>query len=219
MKTTIRLVATAVLALPAIAAAEGFNVSARASTLGLGADVGYAFNDYLNVRVGFNNYTRDYETTEDDIDYDFDLELDSKTVMIDFHPFGGSFRLTAGMLDNNNELNGQAVSAGDYEIGGATYTSAEIGTLYSNVKLGESNPLYVGLGFAQALGESDWGFTFDVGMVMMGKPVLTLTPEGGTLVSDPNFQADLEEEEQAAQADLDDFENYPVIALGLTFQF
>lgn len=219
MKTTIRLVAAAALALPAIAAAEGFNVSARASTLGLGADVGYAFNDYVNLRVGFNNYTRDYDTTEDDIDYEFDLELDSTAIMLDYHPFGGTFRLTAGMLDNKNELNGQAASNGDIEIGSTTYTSAEVGTLYSNVKLGDSNPLYVGLGFSQALGDAGWGFGFDVGMVLMGKPTLTLTPEGGSLTSDPNFQADLEAEEQAAQADLDDFENYPVIALGLTFQF
>lgn len=219
MKNITRLAIATALVLPSMALADGFNVSARASTLGLGADVGYAFNDYVNVRVGFNNYTRDYDSTEDGIDYNFDLELDSTAIMLDYHPFGGTFRLTAGMLDNNNELNGRAVSNGDYEIGDQTYTSAEVGTLYSNVKLGDSNPLYVGLGFSQALGESGWGFGFDVGMVLMGKPQLTLTPEGGSLVSDPAFQADLEAEEQAAQADLDDFENYPVIALGLTFQF
>lgn len=219
MKTMTRLVAVAALALPAFASAEGFNVSARASTLGMGADVGYAFNDYVNLRVGLNNYTRDYETTEDGIDYDFDLELDSTAILLDYHPFAGKFRLTAGMLDNKNELNGRAASANDYEIGPNTYTSAEIGTLYSNVKLGDSNPLYVGLGFSQALGASGWGFGFDAGMVLMGKPTLTLTPEGGTLASDPSFQADLEAEEQAAQEDLDDFENYPVIAFGLTFNF
>lgn len=219
MKFAPRLAAVVLLSLPAIASAEGINLSGRASTLGLGGEIGYAINDYVNVRVGFNNYSYDYDTTEDDIDYEFDLELDSRALLVDFHPFAGTFRITGGILDNANELNGRAVPNGSYEIGDETYTPEEVGTLYSNVKLGEDNPLYVGLGWSKALGTSGFGIGFDVGMVMMGSPTLTLTPEGGTLAADPAFQDDIEAEEQAAQEDLDDFENYPVIALGITYQF
>lgn len=219
MKFLFRVAVAVALALPAVAAAEGINVSARASTLGVGGDLGYALNDYLNIRVGFASYTYEYDTTEDDIDYEFDLELDSKALFVDIHPFGGTFRITGGILDNGNELNGRAVTTSDYEIGDQTYTPAEVGTLYSNVKLGEDQPLYVGLGWSKALGNSGFGVGFDVGMVMMGSPTLTLTPEGGTLAADPAFQEDIEAEEQSAQEDLDDFENYPVIAFGITYQF
>ena len=219
MKSTFRLAAAVALFAPTLAMAGGVNISGRASTLGIGGDVGYAINDYLNIRVGFNSYSYDYDTTEDDIDYEFDLELDSKALFIDFHPFGGTFRLTGGILDNGNELNGRAVTTSNYEIGDQTYTPAEVGTLYSNVKLGEDQPLYVGLGWSKALGNSGFGVGFDIGMVMMGKPTLTLTPEGGTLAADPAFQEDIDAEEQAAQEDLDDFENYPVIAFGITYQF
>lgn len=219
MKTIFRAAAVAALLVPALASAEGINVSGRASTLGLGAEIGYAFNDYLNVRLALNNYSYDYDTTEDDISYNFDLELDSTAVLVDYHPFAGSFRITGGFLDNRNELNGQAETAGTYDIGGTTYTSAEVGTLYSNVKLGDSNPLYLGFGWSKALADSGFGFGFDLGVVMMGGATVKLTPQGGSLMADPNFQANIAEEEQNAQDDLNDFETFPVIALGVTYQF
>jgi len=219
MNNSLRLAVAAALALPALACAEGFNVSARASTLGLGAEAGYAFNDYVNVRLALNSYTRDYDSTEDDISYNFDLDLKSTALLLDVHPFAGVFRVTAGVLDNRNELSGQAAPAGTYEIDGVDYTQAEVGSLLSSVKLGDSTPFYLGLGWSKALENSGWGIGFDAGVVLMGKPDLTLTSVGGTATNDPTFQARLAAEEQAAQDDLDDFETYPVIALGVTYQF
>lgn len=210
----------ACLLLPAMASAEGFNVSVRASTLGLGGEVGYAFNDYVNLRVGLNQYTYDYETTEDGIEYDFDFDLDSTALLLDVHPFAGSFRITAGMLDNGNELNGQAVATGTYEIGDETYTGEEAGTLYSNIELGDSNPLYLGVGWSKALADSGWGFGFDIGAVMLGDSSVNLTPQGGTLVGNEAFQDDIAAEEAALEDDINEsFDVYPVAAIGFTFQF
>lgn len=220
MKTAIRLAAIGLLALPALASAEGFNLSVRASTLGLGYEAGYAINDYVNFRVAFNDYSYDYDTTEDDIDYTFDLELESRAYFVDIHPFAGSFRVTAGMLDNKNRLDGQAEPAGTYEINGVNYSGDQVGTLFSNVRLGEDSPLYFGLGFSQALGESGWGFGFDVGAVMMGDSDVELAASGPITTIDPNFAANLEAEEEEVEAEINnDFDTYPVIALGLTFQF
>lgn len=214
------LLVGACLLLPGMAFADGFNVSVRASTLGLGGEVGYAFNEYVNLRVGLNQYTYDYETTEDGIEYDFDLDLESTAVFLDVHPFAGAFRVTAGMLDNNNELNGRAVATGTYDIGDTTYSGEEVGTLYSNVVLGDSNPLYLGIGWSKALSDSGWGFGFDLGAVMLGDSSVNLAPEGGSLVGNEAFQADLAEEEAALENDINDsFELYPVAAIGFTFQF
>ena len=219
MKTTLRLSAIALLSLPTLAVADGVNLSGRFSTLGLGAEVGYAFNEYVNIRVASNNYSYDYDTTEDDINYNFDLDLKSTAVFLDVHPFGGTFRITAGMLDNKNELNGQAEAAGTYEINGVNYQGSDVGTLFSNVKLGEDNPLYVGLGWSKALSDSGWGLGFDLGMVMLGDSEVDLTATG-PITMDPNFAADIAAEEEEVEAEINsDFEAYPVIALGITFQF
>lgn len=218
-KAMLRATVAILLLLPVLASAEGFNVSARASTLGLGAEAGYAFNDYVNVRIALNNYSRDYDTTEDDINYNFDFQLESTALLLDVHPFAGLFRVTAGILDNRNELNGEAAPAASYEIDGVNYTQAEVGTLLSNVQLGDSNPFYFGFGWSKALRNSGWGIGFDAGVVLMGTPELMLTSVGGTASNDPLFQSRLVAEEQAAQEDLDDFETYPVLALGLTYHF
>lgn len=220
MKPLILFAAVGVLWLPALATADGFNISARGSTLGLGGEVGYAFNRYVNLRVGLNSFSYDYDTTEDGIDYNFDLDLRSTAVLLDLHPFAGRFRLTGGLLDNRNELNGRAEAADSYEIGDENYTSEEIGTLFGHATLGDDNPLYFGLGFSQPLADSGWGFGFDVGLVMLGDSEVSLIPAGGTLVGSPAFQADVEVEEQRAEEDLNDsFETYPVAAIGVTFQF
>ena len=211
------LLAGALLLVPGIAAAEGFNVSARASTLGLGGEVGYAFNDYVNVRLALNNYSYDYDTTEDDIRYDFDFELESTALLVDLHPFGGNFRLTGGVLDNKNRLDGRAEAAGSYDIGGQTYAGSDVGTLYSRVDLGDSNPLYLGLGWSKALGDSGFGIGFDLGVVMQGSPDVALAATG-PIASDPTFQQNLQDEEANLESDLDDFDNFPVFAIGVTYQ-
>lgn len=222
MKTTIRIALLALVAAPAVASAQGLNLSARGSTLGLGAEVGYAFNDFVNVRLAANNYSRDYNTTEDDIDYDFDFQLKSTALMLDIHPFAGKFRLTAGVLDNRNRLDGQAVPNGTYEIGDRTYQAEDVGTLYSSVILGDKNPLYLGLGWSKALGNSGFGFGFDVGVVMQGSPSVSLWAEG-PIMDDPNmgpqFEEDLRAEERNLQDELSDFKSWPVIAFGVTYQF
>ena len=222
MKIIIRSVLVSAALLPALAAASGFNVSGRVGTLGLGAEVGYAFNDYVNVRLAMNNFSYDYNTTEDDIEFDFDLELESTALFLDIHPFAGAFRVTGGILDNRNRLDGQAVPMGEYEIGDQTYSGAEVGTLYSNVALGESNPVYVGLGWSKALGTSGFGLGFDLGVVLQGSPTVRLSATGPVTTNPATaeeFEANLRAEEEQLESDLSEFETYPVISLGLTYQF
>ncbi|HLU61718.1 MAG TPA: hypothetical protein VKZ99_05145 [Gammaproteobacteria bacterium] len=222
MKSIVRFVLVSAALLPAAALADGFNVSGRIGTLGLGAELGYAFNDYVNVRLALNNYSYSYDTTEDGIEYDFDLELESKALFLDIHPFAGAFRITGGILDNKNRLEGQAVPMGEYEIGDQTYTGAEVGTLYSNVGLGESNPVYVGLGWSKALGRSGFGVGFDLGVVLQGSPTVRLFADG-PITENPataaEFEANLRAEEEDLQSELSNFETYPVISIGLTYQF
>lgn len=219
LRTVLRLAPLILLVAPALASAGGVNLSARASTLGLGYEIGFAVNDYVNLRVAANGYSYDYETTEDDINYDFDLELESTAVLLDIHPFGGTFRLTGGVLDNKNRLDGQAEAAGTYDIGGQTYTGAEVGTLFSTVRMGEDKPLYIGLGWSKSLGDSGFGLGFDLGLVMMGESDVELAATG-PITMDPDFAANLAAEEEEVETEINsEFESYPVIALGLTYQF
>jgi len=199
--------------------AEGIGVGARVGTLGLGVEITKSFTPTLNGRVGFNNFTFDVSGTESDVDYDIDLNLQSASLLADWHPFSGSLRTTAGVFLNKNELDMQAESAVNYDIGGTTYTPAEIGSFGGTVDFNEFSP-YVGIGWGNAVEKGQrLTFSFDIGVLLQGSPNVEFTASGGTLSSDPALLADLEQEESDLETDLEDYELYPVVSMGLAFQF
>ncbi|HET9678933.1 MAG TPA: hypothetical protein VFP95_00025, partial [Gammaproteobacteria bacterium] len=110
-----KLLVAGLLLLPTLAVAET-GITAKASTLGLGVELNQSFNEYVGVRLGLNNYSYAYDTTEDGIEYNFDLELNSVMLLLDYHPFGGNFRLSAGIVKNNNEFQGNAASQNSYTV-------------------------------------------------------------------------------------------------------
>src|SRR5215469_12570213 len=102
MKRIASLLWLMLLVLPCSAWADGvgdFGLDAHASTLGLGGELNYSINSYVTARVDFNRYNYNYNATKEQIAYNFGLHLKSYSALVDFHPFAGSFRLTAGYLD------------------------------------------------------------------------------------------------------------------------
>jgi hypothetical protein len=196
------------------AAANEFALGVKGGTLGLGLEGTVGVNDYLNVRVGINSYDYTFEETADDIQYDTTLDLRSTAIILDWHPFGGTFRLSAGVVNNKNALQLTATPTSNQQIGGTTYTPAQIGTLSGEATFKKNVP-YFGLGWGNAVGKgSPIGVNFELGVVKQGKADVTLRSSSG-LVS----QADLDREAQDAEEDLSDFDTYPVISLGLSYRF
>ena len=202
-----------------LSAAAGIGVGVKAGTLGFGLEITKGFTSTINGRLGINSFKFDASGTESDIDYDADLKLQSVAALVDWHPFSGGFRTTAGVLFNNNKLDMTAKSAVSYDIGGTTYTSAEIGTFGGTVSFNDIAP-YVGIGWGNAVEQGQHlTFALDVGVVMQGSPQVDFTSTGGTLSSDPTFQSNVAVEEQQLEDSLNDYDMYPVISLGLAFQF
>jgi hypothetical protein len=191
----------------------------KAGTLGLSLEGIARLNPKVNARLGVNAFEYDYSGTESDIKYDFDLELFSVSALFDWHPFGNSFRTTIGLLFNQNSLDMKAKPAGSFEIGDSTYTAAQVGTLSGELEVEEASP-YVGIGWGNALGrEQKWTVYLDLGVVYQGSPKVNLASTGGSLSSDPTFQANLVREEQNLEDDLEEFKFYPVIAFGIAYKF
>lgn len=202
-----------------ISSAEGLGVGAKAGTLGFGVEVTKGFTPTINGRIGVNVFSFDASGTESDIDYDADLNMESVAALVDWHPFSGGFRATVGLLLNNNELDMTAKSAVSYDIAGTTYTPAEIGTFGGTVDFNNTAP-YVGIGWGNAVEKGQrLTFSFELGVVMQGSPKVDFTASGGTLSSDPTLLANLATEEAELEDDLNDFDVYPVVSLGLGFQF
>jgi len=200
--------------------AEGLGVTAKFGTLGAGIELSKGFTSKLNGRLGFNTFTFDESASESGVDYDIDLELSTFTALLDWHPFESSLRATVGVVFNGNELDLQAKSsAASFDIGGVTYTGADVGTFAGKVEFDDLVP-YAGIGWGNAV-ETGQKFTFslDLGVMFQGTPNAVLTSTGGTLSANPIFQSNLKREVADLQKALDKFEVYPVISLGIAWQF
>lgn len=205
----------ALLSAGAAQADAGLGLGVKAGTLGLGAEITKSFTETINGRVGFNSYKFTTSGKEGDVDYDIDMKWQSTALLLDWHPGGGSFRLTAGYMLNGNKLEMTAKPSANYDIGDNNYAVGDVGTLTGTVDM--DNGPYVGLGWGNA-GKKGFGFSFELGAIYQGSPKVKLNASG-MIATDPTFQADLAKEEQKAQDSLDSFKWYPQIALGLSYGF
>lgn len=195
------------------AGADGFGLGVKAGTLGLGVEGTFGLSERLNLRLGINSYSLSDDQTASGIHYNGKLDLQSGAMLLDWHPFAGTFRLSAGVMFNNNALRLTATPTSPQDIGGTTYTPAQIGTLSGDVTFKKNVP-YAGLGWGNAARHGRLGFNFEIGALFQGSPKVSLTASGGAV-----SQSDLASEAQSAEADLGSFKVYPVIALGFSFRF
>ncbi len=217
-KSLIFLATAGVLSFHQPAAAEGVALGAKASTLGLGAELVAGFTPRLNGRLGYNNYEYEFTGTETDIDYDLTFKLESIPLYLDFYPFKGRFHLTGGLLLNQNLIDAEAEpSGGTYTINGVPYPAAAVGSLGGKIDF-KDTAAYLGLGWGNPVKGKGLGVNFEIGVVLQGSPDVELTATG-VLASDPLFLQQLATEAQALEDDLEEFKYYPVIALGLTYKF
>lgn len=208
----------AVLALPGLAQASDFGLDAHAGTLGFGAELNYTITPYFTARVDLNRYNYTYTGTKEQVDYNFDLRLKSYSGMLDWHPFAGVFRVTAGVFSNKNEIDAVAVPQGSYTINGHTYTAAQVATLYGTISFDPTVP-YFGFGWtSNGSTETGLGVSLDLGVLFQGSPKVQLHATGaGT--HNATFQSDLAVEQGKVQNDVNNYKTYPVIALGLSYRF
>lgn len=199
---------------------QGVAVGADIGTLGLGGKATVCIlPEYLNVRGGYSWAELTVNSKIRDIEYDMDLSYGSFPVMVDWHPFGNHFRISAGAIFNNNSAGLKAKTTDKLKIGDMEFTPAQVGTLKGDIKFGNSTAPYVGLGFGNAvLPNQALSFVFDLGVFFTGYD-LSLTSEGGTMSDNPILLSNLEKEEKDAQEDLDKIKIYPVLSFGLAYHF
>ena len=139
--------------------------------------------------------------------------------MLDFHPFENGFRITGGLVLNNNEMELRgSTSDPTIDIGDQTYPTASVGELVGKATFDEFVP-YVGIGYGNAVADDvNFTFSFDLGVLFMGTPDVTLKSTGA-LKDDPAFQNELRKEEDDAQDFADGIKIYPVLSFGVCYYF
>lgn len=212
------LFATLVLGLASGAATadDDFWLGAKAGTLGLGIEASWRPVPYLDVRAGANGLSVDRDGSEAGIDYRGEADLRTVFATANFRVPLSPFRMTAGIFYNGNEMTMVSKDTSTYQIGSQTYTADEVGTLRANATFDEWAP-YAGIGFDFRVFDTV-GMHIDAGVLHQGDPNVTMNSDGSA-ASDPQFQQQLEEERVEFQESVDDYEFYPVISIGFSFNF
>ncbi len=191
-------------------------VGLKAGTLGFGAEITWRPIRWLDVRAGGNFFNYDDAGSQAGVNYDATLELQTIYLTGNFRFPLSPFRVTAGAFSNGNELRLVSQEMSSFNIGGQTYSSADVGILESRTSFDSVSP-YLGAGFDFRL-MNRLGLSFDFGVLWQGEPVVTLTSDGA-LATNETFLAQLEVERQELADELKDAKAYPVVSIGFNFNF
>lgn len=192
-------------------------VAAKIGSLGGTLEGTLGLNPWLNLRGNINYLSFGYDGSMEDVDYRIEPDLLCEMVLLDVHPFGNNFRLTAGIVFDQSELRLTAVPGKEVDLGGVEYPPGAVGTLEGKLSFETIAP-YAGIGFGNAVAsEGHWSFSFDLGVVFQSHDIaLSAT---GPASSDPQFIADLKREEEDVQDSLDQFPFLPALSFGVAFRF
>jgi hypothetical protein len=212
--------ASALIATSSAQAEEGrFALGANFGTPGAGVEAQFRVTDQIVLRGGADSLKFDHDDSYSGVDYSGKLKSSTGGVFVDWHPAGGGFFVSAGGYFGDRSIELDGTPSGSTDIGGVTYTAAQIGTISGEVKQSDLQP-FVGLGWDTTFsGEGGWGFRGLVGTAISESPSVRLTASGGTLSSDPTFQSRLRQEEADVRDDAKDFKYFPVAQIGLTYRF
>ncbi|MCG7898689.1 MAG: hypothetical protein JAY99_02590 [Candidatus Thiodiazotropha lotti] len=206
---------TGLVLLPQSAVAYDTVVGARLGSLGFGIEAGYGLTEQFKARLGFNRYDFGFDAKVDGIEYDLDLQWRSLSLVADWHPFKAksSFRFTAGVFRNNNEIHGSA-GAENLTIGNTVYPGVGLDAVVGF----RSYAPYLGVGWdTGAYKQQGWGFNVDLGVLYQGAGSVDLVPTGAFAeLVDPN---DIKLEEQRFEDDIEDYRYYPVFSFGFSYRF
>ncbi|HIF24052.1 MAG TPA: hypothetical protein EYQ27_19630 [Gemmatimonadetes bacterium] len=213
MRKSILALSTAlILVLPPVVSAQGFGVAGRVGTLGVGGEVALGLTSAFVIRGGAGVSPFDPSVTINDVDVTLKLPQ-WYNVGADLY-LGGSFRVGGGMLFKSEDPSIEGVFTANQDIGGRSFTPAELGTL-TGVLASNSQAPYVLIGFGNHT-STGIGLFLDLGVAFLGDPEISLASSGGAF----GDQAELISRLNAEAADWEDqagsYLNYwPILNIGL----
>ena len=199
----------------------GLALGPKFGTTGLGLEMTFGVNPYLNLRSGFNYGSFTWGQEFGNVDYDADVTMTSVPLLLDVHPFGGQFRITGGLyLQPGTKADLDATPSEPTQIGSHTYNPDTIGTLTGEIEVGDVLTPYLGIGFGNTVGEDQLlTLTLDIGVIFQSYDVALDSNGAGMTAQLDTFREDLKKEEGLLQKDADDWKIFPVVAISLAWHF
>jgi opacity protein-like surface antigen len=190
----------------------------QGGTQGIGIGYAQPLTSWLGVRADINGGGLSHDFTAGDLTYDAHLHLFGVGTYVDLFPFKQSgFRVSTGLLFNDNNINGTATpdASGNITINGTTYNVPNASV---SAKLKEPSVMpYLGIGYGHSpAAKRGFGFTADLG-VAFGRPHVDFnaSPDVIAAAGAENVAA----EEQNVRNKADKYHIYPIVQIGVTYRF
>ncbi len=205
-------------------------------TGGLGGQVATPLSRRTSLRAGASFFSYDSATyTNDGIDYNGTLKLRSAEALLDWFPWGGSFRLSPGVqLYNGLNATGKlAVPAGQsFRLNGVSYVSSTVDPVTGDGRLTTraAAPMFT-LGWGNLVSRrGHWSVPIELGFVYQGVPRVSLALAGSAcdstgafcrgISSDPTIQSNVAAQQKIVSDDAARyFRFYPVVSIGIGYKF
>jgi len=191
-------------------------LTAKVGTLGVGADATLRLTDKVNGRVGVNAFSFDHDVDIDNDTLQGSVDLLTIPILIDWHPKKQGFRISAGVVINDNEI-GLSTEPGDtIELNGVEF---QLGSLNGSITF-DNVGYYVGIGTGNACGQDDrWHFSCDFGVMYHGEPDVNATAVAADEPLQSAVDSALAVEVDDLQDDLKSVVVYPVFSVGVSYSF
>ncbi|MCE2680584.1 MAG: hypothetical protein LW629_09090 [Burkholderiales bacterium] len=180
-----------------------YGVYGSLGTEGAGVGIQFMGRPSGNLRAEINSFNYNKDKTVDDINYRVDLKHISQSLLYDYRPYQGAFRLTTGVGINQSKLDFNGVSTNPLTPGSAR----------GRIELPPVMP-YFGIGLGLGKSNSGIGFYADLG-AYVGSPKLksfSLTKPTGSTLDEDTERRNLEDELKSLKV-------YPVGKVGISYQF
>ena len=219
------------IAFSGAANAVDVGVGLKVGTVGAGIELSVALSKRFNLRAAFTSFDIDGEdetlsvgddNAEVDIEAELEADYGANAILIDFYPFDGTFHLTAGMVKNNGEVDITGTLSGSGTIDGQDINAGDLGPMSGEVSLGDSYQPYLGIGWGRKAGrEPGFAVSLEIGVALLDPEVdLEATVNaGGNFANQAELNATLRNAEKDAEDELDEFELFPVLSLGINYAF
>ncbi len=189
-------------------AGDSGTVYTQLGTNGLGIGYAASVSQDFAVRGQFNTFKQSFSGDVGDFgagsSLTIDLNLNSVQLVGDWYPMDGGFRMSGGIVFNNNKIT----------VAGTGNVNNKPASVNAEIKMSDSVSPYVGLGYSTRPKDAKGlGFNMDLG-VMFQNPKSTMTATGVGVT-----QADIDAQNAKVQDAIDKLKNMPVFGIGISYAF
>jgi len=195
-------------------------IGISAGTRGLNLELGYSVSPYFGARLIGTDTSPTYKTSRDDIDYKGHYDFKSLSLLGDWYPWAGAFRVSAGVVRDEDRIRAQAQPNGNgVVVVDGSYPLLPGDELNADGSFPHQYVPYLGIGLGNpAAHHQGAGFTADLGAMYTQNPTVTLSATGAD-ASNPIAQYEVQQEQNRLNNDLHKINVFPVANVGLYYGF